>query len=159
MLNGSRLSGQVTEVESPLTLAEQEAMSFTAGLQQQMRIDRHAMAMGAAQLREHYGSNWEAPPEDVINLHSPTTINVGSEASGLLPKLLLAAGLLAGGGGVALGLVALFTSPTTPVQESPETGSRLSEQEVTIIIESVDGEVTAKVKEDRNDRPKARANP
>ena len=163
--SGSTPSG--TPSESQPTLLGLNDAALAQQVAQQGRMDRHSMAMAAAQMRDHWGSNWQDPEEDVINLNSPTTIHHHPPGGGLLPKLLMGAGLLAGGGGAAMGVQSLLSSRpvvspvvSPVVRRSPvvET-SRLSEEEVTVIVESKDGVVTAKVKEDQNDKAEKRANP
>jgi len=149
--SGSTPSG--TQTESQPTLLGLNDAALAQQVVQQGRMDRHSMAMAAAQMREHWGSNWQEPVEDVINLNSPTTIHNHPAGGGLLPKLLMGAGLLAGGGGAALGVQSLLSSRPSPAAVVPYEMNRLSEEEVTVIVESRDGVVTAKVKEDQDDSP------
>lgn len=161
--SGSTPSG--TPTESQPTLLGLHDAALAQQVAQQGRMDRHSMAMAAAQMREQWGSNWRDPAEDVINLNSPTTIHHHPPGGGLLPKLLMGAGLLAGGGGAAIGLQSILSPPVPAAVQSvvePETNLALSDesgQEVVIVVERKDGEVSAEVKEDQSDKAEKRANP
>ena len=157
--SGSTPSGIPTESQ-PTLLGLNDA-ALAQQVVQQGRMDRHSMAMAAAQMREHWGGNWQEPAEDVINLNSPTTIHNHPAGGGLLPKLLLGAGLLAGGGGAAMGVQSLLSSrpAVSPVVSPVVETKRLSDDEVTVIVESRDGIVTAKVKEDQDDETEIHPDP
>ena len=76
-------------------------MANLMGLEEMSRQNRHAMAMGQAQLSKHLGDNWEQPEDVAINWNSPTIVNHPKAGMGTLAKLAIGAGLL--GGGIGLG--------------------------------------------------------
>ena len=100
---GSTPSGAATSEKSVPTLSEIDAMATVAGLDQQMRNHRHAMAMGAAQLREHYGAKFEEPDDVGITWNSPTINHPPSNGLARLGLGALAGGLGSLGVAAALG--------------------------------------------------------
>ena len=110
------------------------AMATAAELEQSIRNHRHSMAMGAAQLREHYGRNWEEPEDVAISWNSPTTVNHGGGLGQLVGGVLVG-GLGSLGVAAARGLFAPFepTGPAAPPQPV----------EWDVTIESVNGKPTA----------------
>ena len=99
--SGSPSSGLGTVNGSPPTSAEIDGMANLMGLEEMSRQNRHAMAMGQAQLSKHLGDNWEQPEDVAINWNSPTIVNHPKAGMGTLAKLAIGAGLL--GGGIGLG--------------------------------------------------------
>ena len=133
---GSTPSGAATPEKSVPTLPEIDAMATVAGLDQQMRNHRHAMAMGAAQLREHYGAKFEEPDDVGITWNSPTINHPPSNGLARLGLGALAGGL--GSLGVAAALGAFHVSPSDPATSVPDPQA----QEWEITIQSVDGKPT-----------------
>ena len=133
---GSTPSGAATPEKSVPTLPEIDAMATVAGLDQQMRNHRHAMAMGAAHQRAHYGAKFEEPHAVGITWNSPTINHPPSNGLARLGLGALAGGL--GSLGVAAALGAFHVSPQNPATSVPDPQA----QEWEITIQSVDGKPT-----------------
>lgn len=101
-MSGSESCGAETPRESLPTLPEIAAAATLAQLDQTLAENRHAMAMGEAQLRQHLGDNWRKPEDVGITWNSPTIINPEKPrgSGSLIGKLGLAAALLGGGAGL-----------------------------------------------------------
>ena len=135
--NGSPRSGPATARRSRSTLPDLAAMATAAELEQSIANQRHAMAMAEANLRRHYGEDWQEPDDVAISWNSPTTTHYHGGGLGRLGGPILAA---LGGGAAALGVAAVLGAFATsgPGPAAPPDGT-----EWDITIETVDGKPTA----------------
>lgn len=119
--NGSRSSGAETGKPSRPTSPEIDGAALLVQLDEMMKQNAHALAMGQAQMRSQLGDAWQEPEDVGIKWNSPTTVTVGSRGGGL-GKLAVGAALLAGGVGLGAGIPWLLGKLSAPAAAAPAAG-------------------------------------
>jgi len=103
--NGERSYNPATPNVSRPTLPGINEAGMLVAMDQDMQNHQHVLSMAKAQAKQQLGDDYCEPDgDDVgINWNSPTTVNYGSQKSGMsgLAKLAVGAALL--GGGLGLG--------------------------------------------------------
>lgn len=112
--NGSRSSGAETGKPSRPTSPEIDGAALLVQLDEMMKQNAHALAMGQAQMRSQLGDAWREPEDVGIKWNSPTTVTVGSRGGGGIGKLALGAGLLLGGVGLGAAIPWLLGKLSAP---------------------------------------------